>query len=243
MRRSNGLVCLCLVACLGFVLAACGGMVEEPLPERGRTVAGGKADTTGTCKDACGGQSLDGCWCDSKCATFGDCCTDKGQVCVKNPVKDPCWGAWLDQFGNCRTPSDGVYPDSCCKGQFCGGIAGIKCPLGFQCKLKGTYPDAGGTCVKCQPVLCELYCQHGFKTDANGCGVCACAEPPRKPASGMCIKNSNDSCSTDADCVAGGCGGELCYNPTFGGGASTCECTQPTGVSCGCVNGKCNWWN
>lgn len=32
-------------------------------------------------------------------------------------------------------------------GQFCGGIAGVACPSGYNCKLDGTYPDAGGTCV------------------------------------------------------------------------------------------------
>jgi len=32
--------------------------------------------------------------------------------------------------------------------QFCGGIAAIKCPTGYQCKLDGSYPDSGGTCVK-----------------------------------------------------------------------------------------------
>ena len=31
---------------------------------------------------------------------------------------------------------------------FCGGIAGFACPLGFECKLDGTYPDAGGKCVQ-----------------------------------------------------------------------------------------------
>ena len=34
------------------------------------------------------------------------------------------------------------------QGKFCGGIAGILCPKGFDCKLDGNYPDAGGTCVK-----------------------------------------------------------------------------------------------
>lgn len=29
---------------------------------------------------------------------------------------------------------------------FCGGIAAIPCPSGFNCKLDGTYPDAGGVC-------------------------------------------------------------------------------------------------
>ncbi len=33
-------------------------------------------------------------------------------------------------------------------GQFCGGIAAVKCPTGYTCKLDGNYPDAGGTCIK-----------------------------------------------------------------------------------------------
>ncbi|MFA5840726.1 MAG: peptidoglycan-binding protein [Candidatus Paceibacterota bacterium] len=33
-------------------------------------------------------------------------------------------------------------------GQFCGGIAGIQCTTGYSCKLDGSYPDAGGTCIK-----------------------------------------------------------------------------------------------
>ncbi|PIQ72540.1 hypothetical protein COY13_02180 [Candidatus Roizmanbacteria bacterium CG_4_10_14_0_2_um_filter_36_35] len=31
---------------------------------------------------------------------------------------------------------------------FCGGIAGKMCPTGYYCKYDGTYPDAGGTCIK-----------------------------------------------------------------------------------------------
>lgn len=30
---------------------------------------------------------------------------------------------------------------------FCGGIAAIQCPSGYSCKLDGSYPDAGGTCI------------------------------------------------------------------------------------------------
>jgi hypothetical protein len=33
-------------------------------------------------------------------------------------------------------------------GTFCGGIAGKICPAGYYCKYDGTYPDAGGTCIK-----------------------------------------------------------------------------------------------
>ncbi len=34
-----------------------------------------------SCVGFCGGQSDDGCWCDSQCAGFGDCCPDKVPVC------------------------------------------------------------------------------------------------------------------------------------------------------------------
>jgi hypothetical protein len=34
------------------------------------------------------------------------------------------------------------------EGKFCGGIAGVACPGGYKCKLDGSYPDAGGTCIK-----------------------------------------------------------------------------------------------
>jgi hypothetical protein len=33
-------------------------------------------------------------------------------------------------------------------GKFCGGIAAFPCASGYRCKLDGTYPDAGGQCVK-----------------------------------------------------------------------------------------------
>ena len=40
------------------------------------------------------------------------------------------------------------------QGKMCGGIAGIRCVSGLNCKLKGSYPDASGTCVK--PAAGEL---------------------------------------------------------------------------------------
>ena len=34
------------------------------------------------------------------------------------------------------------------EGKFCGGIAGMPCPNGYGCRLDGSYPDAGGKCIK-----------------------------------------------------------------------------------------------
>lgn len=41
-----------------------------------------------------------------------------------------------------------VTPTGTAEGKFCGGIAGNPCPQGYECKLDGTHPDAGGKCVK-----------------------------------------------------------------------------------------------
>ena len=45
----------------------------------------GKADGTGSCKvgstSYCGGKSKGTCWCDDKCAQYGDCCSDLNAVC------------------------------------------------------------------------------------------------------------------------------------------------------------------
>lgn len=42
-------------------------------------------------------------------------CSAGGAIaCTEMACIDPCWGAWLDQNGICRTPADGVYPEHCC---------------------------------------------------------------------------------------------------------------------------------
>ncbi len=63
--------------------------------------------------------------------------------------KDPCWGAWLDQNGTCRTPADGVYPKECCKPACPPVLCELYCPNGFEqdkngceiCKCKAAPND------------------------------------------------------------------------------------------------------
>jgi hypothetical protein len=65
---------------------------------------------------------------------------------------------------------------------FCGGIAAIQCPAGFECALDGSYPDAGGTCVACSVPSCAAppagchYEAAPVETGAcpTGCGKLAC---------------------------------------------------------------------
>ena len=42
---------------------------------------GGPPPDPNSCEGQCGGQAPGGCWCDSQCARFGDCCPDKVAVC------------------------------------------------------------------------------------------------------------------------------------------------------------------
>ncbi len=44
-------------------------------------VASGGGGGPNSCVGNCGSQASGGCWCDSQCASFGDCCADKVSVC------------------------------------------------------------------------------------------------------------------------------------------------------------------
>ena len=171
-------------------------------------------------------------------------------------------GTALDHQGDCNTPTPTPTPTPPTPPAKCGAFPGGQCPTGMFCDIQSCGVGATGTCIK-QPKAQEcvdlMYlppqpvCGCDGKTYNNDCmrqvagvaldhqGACA-PSPNRTVATGVCVRNSFDACSQDSDCVSGGCGGELCFNPAVSGGASFCDCVQPTGVSCGCVNGKCAWW-
>jgi uncharacterized protein YkwD len=61
-----------------------------------------EARAGGSCEGYCGAMAPTGCWCDSGCAHYGDCCADKVQVCdgpPPDPPPDP-------------PPSSGDVPDN-----------------------------------------------------------------------------------------------------------------------------------
>lgn len=84
-----------LIATLVVLGTACTVETEDLRPTDGDTAAGadeandderkplGKADRIGSCQPSdCGGISSEGtCWCDDLCVVFGDCCSDKIDVC------------------------------------------------------------------------------------------------------------------------------------------------------------------
>lgn len=72
--------------------------------------------------------------------------------------------------------------------------------------------------------------------------TCSNCSGQRSQAWGACILHGEEECSSDNDCKIGGCGGELCFNPDLGNDWTSCQCSFPTGVSCGCVQGSCAWY-
>ncbi|MBT8342603.1 MAG: hypothetical protein HKP58_15250 [Desulfatitalea sp.] len=46
-----------------------------------RTSSGYFIRRSQSCIDNCGAMAPDGCWCDSYCESYGDCCVDKSQEC------------------------------------------------------------------------------------------------------------------------------------------------------------------
>jgi hypothetical protein len=181
---------------------------------------------TGACKsETCGGIA-------------GLPCPD-GKICVVDPNND-C----ADCPGICVVQP--ACPDVMCT---------LFCENGFKkdengcdvcsCADSGSGASCEGACggpASDKSCYCDSQCEKYKDCCADYATQC---EGERTPASGQCVRNSDESCTTDADCAVGGCGGELCYNPSFGGGISTCDCAGPGApvTGCGCVAGKCTWYN
>ncbi len=72
------------VSFLGAIALVAGlfGCSVEDSGRDGISANRGEAAPAGSCAAAeCGDQSKDGCWCDTECASYGDCCADKAAVC------------------------------------------------------------------------------------------------------------------------------------------------------------------
>ncbi|MCK5800299.1 MAG: hypothetical protein KAI47_24080 [Deltaproteobacteria bacterium] len=85
--------------------------------------------------------------------------------------KASCAGAFLDGKGNCRTPADGTYPDSCCAKE-----------LEKQCAdINSKYVTATKAARGCSLIVTAPQCQY-FVTSDLSCGLCTTvlnADPDR----------------------------------------------------------------
>ena len=121
-----------------------------------------------------------------KADLFGSCEADDGDDHCGGKSDGNCWCDDLCvDFGDCCGDVEDV----------CGGDDG---------------DDGADDGEQCGDVLCALFCEHGFKTDENGCEVCECNEQPCGGFLGLpcdegfvCVDFPGDDCDPQnggADC-------------------------------------------
>jgi hypothetical protein len=98
-------------------------------------------DENGLCRAPNDGVYPDEC-CGDNTTSGGDSATSgtgstTGEASTSGGL-DECWGAWVDEYGSCRAPNDGVYPEECCGG---GGSSS-----GDPEACWGAWVDEYGTC-------------------------------------------------------------------------------------------------
>ncbi len=159
-------------------------------------------------------------------------CYDEVGVCERN-ADGVCGWTPSQELTDCI--EEAQNPTACVVGGCSGELCVEASQDGGTCEWLdeyACYPDFG---------ICERDAQGTCNwRDTDDLAECI-DEKRREIVTGSCIKTNEDACGEDADCVSGGCGGELCFNPDFSGGESTCECGAPA-FACGCVNGQCAWY-
>lgn len=157
-KRSITLITLAAGA---LCASACSWDVTERGPGSARVTPSAEALTTGSCAGACGGQSEDGCYCDTQCATYGDCCPDYQGVCTPGGCTsdDECGpGKHCEQVMCITTPCpplcvDDPTPSGCQGDADCG--AGQRCNIPM-CIPEGPCPPA--QCVDVANDSCATRC-------------------------------------------------------------------------------------
>ena len=160
----------------------------------------------------------------------------------------------------CTTDADCRYGAEWCEDGACVACdnSGVFCDL--YCK-NGMIDRRNG----CQPCICrrdyvpclsDEACGDGQICDRSEClsccpgstGACilACCGKCVDKLGGFCGWSSNASCASDADCMTGGCSGQVCQSINEEPVITTCEWTEcysaeAYGVICGCINATCQW--
>jgi hypothetical protein len=211
-----------------FALLGCSVDVTEQSPlQAQRGAPSAEALEYGSCVDACGGQSDDGCWCDDECVTYGDCCVDVDAQC-----NQPDFGCVTDDQCGYEEFCDWVAPDgsdqccpptAMCAPEIPSCIGTCKpndCPVAILC-APNTMPidtDDDGCFDSCEPEAGECHSNDDCDADER-CEIvddetcCSGADEPclmwQPVCSGTCVAQE-PQCFADSDCEGGYCEDGLC---------------------------------
>jgi hypothetical protein len=246
--KNLSICCGCLMlAGLGLTVAACGD-TDEAAQERGGLEIPrglGKADGDFSCKGHCGSKAA-GCYCDSACAKFGDCCPDKAQVC--DGQGKLCGGiAGIPCPAGQKCQLDGAYPDAagkCVPNYFC--VTKDDCKFLIHPMCIGDWTCQNNKCVfKCGPVPAKCtgnndcnsgeYCELGDGMCLNPTFTILQGECKKRPEA--CYEIYAPVCGCDGktygnDCLAHAAGASV---------AKQGECDLPQPKICGPIlNGQCD---
>ena len=210
--------------------AGCGGDVDIfGHEDADGDAADSPADTTTDAPDL---PDLPG-WCPPGWPDPGAACTVEGTRCEYG--SETCCGLTHPSYVcQCSGGSFGCYYTDACMGAPMGCSCGEDedCEYGF-----GRAWCVDGTCVPCDDSgrTCELWCEHGFVPERNGCQPCACAEPP-------CERFGEGYCTCDAPCGDPGAVCEAGLGRCIPDFCSVADCGP--GFTCdqlrGCVPGECS---
>ncbi len=199
---------------------------------------------------------------DEKCCPIWQCpCDAPVPTPVPDPRPDRCFGAWVDQGGNCRGPNDGMYPPECCiptapsptdggvandptfPGGMSGGGSGPGYPGGPVLPGGGAGGGMGGYCGCTYPTCGPNEVLSCF--GQNICGYPCTCEPIAPPPSGECTSDAqcgpNGKCDVSACLPGPGCndpmGGvcpAVCYGKCAYDGQTGCQADSECGPGLEC---------
>ena len=244
-----------LIPIFALCFAACTSL-EQETTHRGPLE---KADAVGSCAlesggDSCGGPAaLGNCWCDDACEIYGDCCSDKADVCdgSQNLCEDfvpPCQSdSDCGEGFECVTEPMGCNPSNCscdpqtgavmctadCSGKICQPKVDLcedfvpPCQSDAECGPGFICaPEPGG----CNPSSCGCNPENGIVMCTADCGGNIC-----QPEADLCCSlddqpgsNGNPTCFEGATCCADGQ-----WHCNLGNGMPACPqglgqvCSQP----------------
>jgi hypothetical protein len=196
-----------------------------------------------SCAGNCGGQAPGGCWCDSGCFGFEDCCDDVCFECALGPCS--CEG-----HCNGQNAAGGCWCDNACfgAGDCCADVCTQCSDLGG---CQGACCLADGSCEQLSEIGC-IVSGGTFAGEGVACASVDCA--PSTSCVGMCGGTAPSGCWCDDSCIGfGDCCEDACEACDVAGCQTSCNShcggQAPGGCWCDlacfgandCCSDVCSW--